>query len=51
MGNSPFVYSTDFPREANNDFCKEEIRILRDLLQRAGLDVIENSAVEGMLAA
>ncbi len=26
MGNSPFIYSSDFPHEVNNEFCKKEIQ-------------------------
>ncbi|MBI2911061.1 MAG: amidohydrolase family protein [Chloroflexi bacterium] len=25
VGNQPFVYSSDFPHEVNNEFCKEEL--------------------------
>ena len=30
LGNKPFVYSSDFPHEVNNETCKEEIRELRE---------------------
>ncbi len=26
VGNSPFIYSSDFPHEVNNEFCKKEIQ-------------------------
>ena len=25
VGNEPFIFSSDFPHEVNNDICKEEI--------------------------
>jgi predicted TIM-barrel fold metal-dependent hydrolase len=28
VGNKPFVYSTDYPHEVNNEFCKHEINEL-----------------------
>ncbi len=30
VGNKPFVFSTDFPHEVNNDYCKREIREIMD---------------------
>lgn len=30
VGNKPFVYSSDFPHEVNNETCKEEINEVRD---------------------
>jgi len=30
VGNEPFVYSSDFPHEVNNEFCKKELREMRE---------------------
>jgi len=30
VGNKPFLYSSDFPHEVNNETCKEEINEVRD---------------------
>ena len=30
VGNKPFVYSSDFPHEVNNETCAENIRELRE---------------------
>ena len=30
VGNKPFIYSSDFPHEVNNETCKEEINEVRD---------------------
>ena len=30
MGNKPFIYSSDFPHEVNNETCKEEIAEVRE---------------------
>ncbi|MFQ5684278.1 MAG: amidohydrolase family protein [Candidatus Binatia bacterium] len=30
VGNLPFIYSSDFPHEVNNKFCKDEIREVLD---------------------
>ena len=30
VGNNPFVFSSDFPHEVNNDRCKHEIREIID---------------------
>ena len=29
-GNKPYIFSSDFPHEVNNETCKEEIQELRD---------------------
>jgi predicted TIM-barrel fold metal-dependent hydrolase len=34
VGNGPFIFSSDFPHEVNNDFCKEE---LKEVLENDGL--------------
>ena len=30
LGNKPFMFSSDFPHEVNNDYCKAEIREIID---------------------
>ena len=30
VGNKPWVYSSDFPHEVNNEFCKEELSEVMD---------------------
>ena len=30
VGNKPWVYSSDFPHEVNNEFCKEELGEVMD---------------------
>ena len=30
VGNKPFLYSSDFPHEVNNETCKEEINEVRE---------------------
>jgi len=42
VGNSPFIYSSDFPHEVNNDTCKEEIE---ELLENDGLTQADKEAI------
>lgn len=42
VGNGPFIYSSDFPHEVNNDFCKAE---LREILENDGLTAADKEAV------
>jgi predicted TIM-barrel fold metal-dependent hydrolase len=30
VGNKPFIFSSDFPHEVNNDTCKEELEELAE---------------------
>ena len=42
VGNGPFIYSSDFPHEVNNDFCKAE---LREILENDELTATDRAAV------
>jgi uncharacterized protein len=42
VGNEPFFYSSDFPHEVNNEFCKEE---LREVLESEELTTEDKEAV------
>jgi predicted TIM-barrel fold metal-dependent hydrolase len=42
VGNGPFIYSSDFPHEVNNDFCKEE---LREVMENKELTAQDKAAV------
>ena len=42
VGNKPFVYSSDFPHEVNNAFCKKEIR---EMLENAELTAADKAAL------
>ncbi|MBI2986795.1 MAG: amidohydrolase family protein [Deltaproteobacteria bacterium] len=42
VGNSPFVYSSDFPHEVNNEFCKKEIS---EILESEELTAEDKAAV------
>lgn len=42
VGSEPFMYSTDFPHEVNNETCKEE---LRELLDSDGLTAADKEAI------
>lgn len=42
VGNGPFIYSSDFPHEVNNDFCKAE---LREIMENDGLTAEDKAAV------
>lgn len=42
VGNSPFIYSSDYPHEVNNEFCKEE---LREILESEELTAVDKAAV------
>jgi len=42
VGNGPFVYSSDFPHEVNNEFCKKEIR---EMMENAELTEADRAAV------
>ncbi len=42
VGNKPFVYSSDFPHEVNNEFCKGE---LREILENEELTEDDKAAV------
>ena len=42
VGNKPFVYSSDFPHEVNNEFCKHEIS---ELLENDGLTSADKAAL------
>ncbi len=38
VGNKPFIYSSDFPHEVNNDFCKHEIKEILDSQELSAAD-------------
>jgi predicted TIM-barrel fold metal-dependent hydrolase len=38
VGNKPFVYSSDFPHEVNNEFCKHEISEMLENKELSGAD-------------
>jgi predicted TIM-barrel fold metal-dependent hydrolase len=38
VGNSPFVFSSDFPHEVNNEFCKKEISEIVENKELAAAD-------------
>src|SRR2546430_16028032 len=42
VGNKPFVYSSDFPHEVNNEFCKHEIN---EMLENDELTAADKAAV------
>lgn len=42
VGNEPFIYSTDYPHEVNNESCKKEIR---EVLENHGLTANDKEAV------
>ncbi len=42
VGNGPFIYSSDFPHEVNNEFCKQEIR---EVLENGELTAADKEAV------
>jgi uncharacterized protein len=42
VGNGPFIYSSDFPHEVNNEFCKHE---LREVMENEELSVEDKAAV------
>lgn len=42
VGNKPFVYSSDFPHEVNNEFCKKEIR---EMLENEELTAEDKAAL------
>ena len=42
VGNQPFVYSSDFPHEVNNEFCKKEIH---EILENEELTAEDEAAV------
>jgi predicted TIM-barrel fold metal-dependent hydrolase len=42
VGNGPFIYSSDFPHEVNNEFCKEE---LREVMRNKELTEADKAAV------
>ena len=42
VGNEPFVYSSDFPHEVNNEYCKRE---LREMMENPGLTEADKAAV------
>ena len=42
VGAEPFIYSSDFPHEVNNEFCKQEIR---ELLENDELTTADKEAV------
>jgi hypothetical protein len=41
IGNKPFVYSSDFPHEVNNEFCKHEIN---EMLENEALTAADKAA-------
>jgi predicted TIM-barrel fold metal-dependent hydrolase len=42
VGNSPFIYSSDFPHEVNNEFCKHE---LEEVMENPELTAEDKAAV------
>jgi predicted TIM-barrel fold metal-dependent hydrolase len=42
VGNGPFIYSSDFPHEVNNEFCKKEIR---EVMESGGLTAEDKEAI------
>lgn len=42
VGNEPFIYSSDFPHEVNNEFCKGE---LREIMENQDLTEADKAAV------
>jgi uncharacterized protein len=42
LGNGPFLYSSDFPHEVNNDTCREEIE---ELLENESLSQADKEAI------
>jgi predicted TIM-barrel fold metal-dependent hydrolase len=42
VGNKPFLYSSDFPHEVNNEFCKHEIN---EMLENDGLTAADKAAL------
>jgi predicted TIM-barrel fold metal-dependent hydrolase len=42
VGNKPFVYSSDFPHEVNNEFCKHEIN---EMLENEDLTAADKAAL------
>ena len=42
VGNSPFIYSSDFPHEVNNEFCKHE---LEEVMENPELTADDKAAV------